>query len=126
VVRGELERTIEGVVKHIMLKSLSNLTAPPEEGGTPVKTGFASASWILSIGEPSQDVAGEKPEIDYGPQEAGQLAIHGYTLSQGAVFLTNNAPYIRRLNYGYSPQAAAGFIEAAVTRAVNDAQEKFR
>lgn len=124
-VRREIDEKVEGVIKFMMLRTLSHLTASPDEGGTPVKTGFAAASWILSVGTPSTKVAGSPADVDYGPQEQGQAEVHAYKLHQGAVFLTNSTEYIHILNFGSSPQARAGFVEAASTRAVNETSKHF-
>ncbi len=35
----------------------------------------------------------------------------------GRLFLSNNVPYISRLNDGSSGQAPAGFVQAAIARA---------
>ena len=45
----------------------------------------------------------------------------GYSLRQGNVNITNNVPYIRRLNEGSSSQAPAAFVQSAIARALNNA-----
>ena len=126
-IRIEIEDEVEAVTRFILLKSLTNLTAPPQDGGTPVKTGFASASWICSVGVPSSQVAGSRDDVDYGPQEAGRSTLLGYKLSDGAAFLVNNVWYVgQRLNYGSSKQARQGFVESAFQRAINEADRVFR
>ena len=36
------------------------------------------------------------------------------------VHITNNVPYIEALNEGHSPQEAAGFVQRAIARALQD------
>jgi hypothetical protein len=123
-IRDAVESEIEGAIKFVILRTHSILTGPPQDGGTPVKTGFASASWICSVGAPYAGVAGSKEDVDYGPQEAGVEGVHGFRLNQGAVFLVNNTEYIVALNYGHSKQARPGFVESAFERAQNEANQR--
>jgi hypothetical protein len=75
--------------------------------GTPVKTGFARASWWKNIGSvgshPNQPIpAKEGEEVDY-PLASEEL-LGKVKLTQKA-YLANNAPYILALEYGHSAQA---------------------
>ena len=76
---------------------------------TPVDTGFARGRWTLSLGEPSEELAGD---VDPGG---------GTTIGNGvntlatlrpfqAIWIVNNAPYIERLENGYSEQAPEGML----------------
>lgn len=73
---------------------------------TPVDTGRARGNWFASI----NDVHGG---TDEGRRE-GDAIIQGVSLAQkagGKVFnLTNNLPYINKLEHGYSGQAPAGMV----------------
>ena len=51
-------------------------------------------------------------------QETGKSTVIGYRLNKGKAFISNNVPYIRRLNDGHSKQAPVGFIQRAVRKAV--------
>lgn len=90
---------------------------------TPVDTGWARANWAIDIG---REPKASSPPVNSGAglgrarakQAAGQAKMASYSVTQGKVFITNNVPYIGRLNKGWSKQAPAGFIEAAVMRAV--------
>jgi len=79
---------------------------------TPVDTGRARSNWIPSLEAPSVRLVepGQKPDID------GELA--QYTVDK-TIFITNNLPYIRRLNEGHSDQAPAGFVDDAVQKGKN-------
>ncbi len=102
---------------------------------TPVDTGRARANWQVSLNEPIS--ATRDP---YAPGQAGstggpnaqaaiaqgQTVIQQYTFerAQAGLFITNNLPYIGRLNNGHSAQAPAGFVEKGImvgVRAVREA-----
>ena len=95
---------------------------------TPVDTGRARSNWIVAL-----DASPEQTIDPYAPGEAGsteaantqaaidqgQSVIRGYNGDQNQeIHITNNLPYIQRLNDGYSAQAPANFVEQAVIEAV--------
>lgn len=77
--------------------------------------GRARGNWQSSTINP---VAGETGRIDKGGFETLQAnraalsSLRPYSRS----FLSNNVPYINRLNEGHSRQAPAGFVEGAIDR----------
>lgn len=83
---------------------------------TPVDTGRAKGNWQCTIGSPASsetDTLGENAAltamIQSVPRGAGQC-----------VFLTNNLPYIRRLEYdAHSQQAPAGMVRISIARFVS-------
>lgn len=89
---------------------------------TPVDTGRARANWQASLNAP----AGSAIEA-YSPGAAGSTGaanaaaameqakgvIAGHKPGQ-SIYLTNNLPYIGKLNDGHSAQAPAGFVQKAV------------
>lgn len=89
---------------------------------TPVDTSKALSNWVLTVEEPFalyleahvEGIAGSTQE------ESGQLALAAgeqqLALKKPGepIYIQNNAPYIRRLNEGYSQQEPAGFVERAV------------
>lgn len=96
---------------------------------TPRDTGWARANWIMSTGAPLDDLAVSQKTrptpADISQAAARQAStvddVLGYSLEQGAIFTTNNVPYIGRLNEGHSPQQAqSGFIERSAGRALAD------
>lgn len=87
---------------------------------TPVDTGRARANWQVELGEPAQGVIGDPNDKKAGFDKSGQSAISqgaetikGYK-SGSSINITNNLPYIERLNDGWSAQAPSGFVEKAV------------
>ncbi len=78
---------------------------------TPVDTGRARSNWIVRIGEASSEVR-EAAEVGSVLAE-GQAVISQYK-GGSSIHITNNLPYINRLNEGWSAQAPSGFVETAV------------
>lgn len=92
---------------------------------TPVDTGRARSNWLLSLGGPStseieayaQGKGGSSGAANANAAMAqAQAAVRGRRPEQD-VYISNNVPYIGRLNDGWSAQAPAGFVQAAVQRA---------
>lgn len=120
-----LTRFTEKHVKIITLDAVANLVED-----TPRRTGWARSNWVPSIGTP-KDLDGTPPDDDaargaVGQRDAAREAgiaqiVTGYRLGLGRIYITNNVPYIRRLNDGHSKQAPAGFVQAAILRAVRGA-----
>lgn len=94
---------------------------------TPVDTGRARSNWIVSLGSPVRD---ERPPFFEGSKgstgaqnaqvaiQEGSDTIQGRQLGQD-IWISNNVKYIGKLNEGSSAQAPAGFVEAAIRRAVD-------
>lgn len=90
---------------------------------TPVDTGFARANW-----RPSLNIAAPTPVSFLDPTGSATIARIETVAKRWRIgdtaFLTNRAPYIGKLNQGSSPQAPAGFVEAAVTEGTREAIQK--
>ena len=114
----EFKRSLEKEVSALVLDITEKLIE-----ATPVDTGWARASWIPSIGEPADSPSGSRDSFTTGQQELGMAQVATqYTLSEGPIFITNNVPYIEKLNEGSSPQAPAGFIETAIKQSIEAAE----
>ena len=89
---------------------------------TPILTGQARSNWQCEINGRSGGFVGgvsRHPPFHFDVEgyESEALAhLQFYTLGDTLV-IYNTAPYIERLNDGYSQQAPAGFVEAAVATA---------
>jgi hypothetical protein len=116
---AQLERETAKAGVALVLEIDKELRRAPSQGGTPVATGHARASWLPSVGSPATD-EGTEPQ-----HTAAVAALLGYRLADGNLYLTNNAPYIALLNLGWSKQAAIGFVEMAMDRALATIQRKF-
>lgn len=74
---------------------------------TPVDTGRARSNWLVSLNAPKIEI------VEPGILNDTTSILHKYSIDD-KVYITNNVPYIRRLNDGYSVQAPAGFVEMAI------------
>lgn len=113
-----LKGLTDKMAKRLTLRVTANLIED-----TPVDTGWASSNWVPSIGVPFTSIAGSKDgskvTLDRSPSERGKAdVVANYTLDKGAIYISNNVPYIKFLNEGSSAQAPALFVEAAVERAL--------
>lgn len=83
---------------------------------TPVDTGRARGNWQVALGFPDLSSDWEKKDpggsstIQAGTAEIRNL--HDY----GAIYLTNNLPYITALENGRSQQAPAGMVRLSLDR----------
>jgi len=97
---------------------------------TPVDTGRARSNWIVSLGSPSGETRDPYAPLPQGqdPSKLGESGNAQGAIShakevvafhkEGPICVTNNLPYIERLNEGYSSQAGAMFVEEAVQAGV--------
>jgi hypothetical protein len=116
VVQG-LEQFIERIIIKLTLDIVANLKRAPSEGGTPVDTGWARANWVPPIGVPFDGLAGRRDNVTGAVQGGAEASIPTYRLGR-RVWISNNVPYIERLNAGSSKQAPAGFVQAAIQKAI--------
>jgi len=127
IVLEEMQAFTGKVMAALALQILANLTASPARGGTPVDTGWARANWVPNVGSPITSTVGSRPTSSArgrdsggrftGGAKADTAGIVNYRFGSGPIYITNNVPYIEALNAGWSAQAPAGFIQAAVARA---------
>jgi hypothetical protein len=119
-VEAKLHSLIERSMKALVLEIDRELRRSGT--GTPVDTGHARANWIPSVSSPyMQEVDGTSDAT----HDAGLAEVMAYKLASGAtLYLTNNVPYIRRLNDGWSEQAPALFVERAIARALQRVKTK--
>ncbi len=83
---------------------------------TPVKEGFARGNWFPSISAPS----GETTDV---PDKSGAATVAKIVDEMNAAsfprkaYISNNLPYIERLENGWSAQAPAGMVRINIARA---------
>jgi hypothetical protein len=95
---------------------------------TPVDTGRARSNWIAQLGSPSSEIREPyAPGDGLGASEAANAqaatdqalsAIAQYRSGQ-EIHITNNLPYIQKLNDGHSAQAPENFVEQAIQAGIN-------
>ena len=112
---AQLNQVIADQVRALALEVHANLVE-----ATPVDTGWARANWIPVISDDNNSVIDAQGNIGAasGQQAAGVAEVLAYNLSQGKIFVSNHVPYIENLNMGHSQQAPAGFVEAAIDKAI--------
>jgi len=92
---------------------------------TPVDLGWARANFVPQISTPYREnlIDAEPTAGAATGRSAANAAKLGriaasYKLSNRPLFISNNVPYIGRLNDGHSKQAPPGYIQASIQRAV--------
>lgn len=124
---ADLADYTRGEIIALALNINANLRSNPPLG-TPIDTGWASANWLPSIGEP-KIVKGEPENPREGPTpgevadraqiaQEGQNDVLSWRLEDGPIFSTNNVPYIGALNAGHSTQSPRGFVQTAIEKAI--------
>lgn len=122
---ADLENYTRGEIIALALNVNANLRDHPPLG-TPIDTGWASANWVPSVGEPFTD-PGIVAVKDPTPAQIGaraQMAADGvndvlaWRNGDGPLFSANNVPYIGALNAGHSTQSPSGFVQAAIEKAI--------
>lgn len=100
-------------------------TAPPPEGylrlyelrqryqGLRIQEGYAMGNWRVTFRPTGSAVAVYETNPEVIAVKAFERITDSYKLGS-PIYIVNNAPYINRLNEGYSQQAEAGFIDAIV------------
>ena len=118
IVGQALNGFVEKLMISLSLQVLANLTASPARGGTPVDTGWARANWVPSITTPAKGTVGSRDAVSRSGQSTGKASLISYRLTSGPIHITNNVPYIGRLNDGSSKQAPRAFVQAGIARAI--------
>lgn len=82
---------------------------------TPFKTGKARSNWLVTLNAPSTYVIPTHgAEASISTTLADAEAVIRQCKNNDVIYITNNVPYIQKLNEGSSVQAPAGFIEATI------------
>ena len=98
---------------------------------TPVDIGWARVNWVPSYGAPYiVDIYRAKPDAS----SVGRVSLRAeaqkirvaltYSLNDGNIYITNNVPYINRLNNGWSKQQPAGFVQRAIEKGLKAVKNK--
>lgn len=101
-------------IRKIAFKILRNVVV-----ATPVDTGRARGNWQIGVDR-------AKSEVLTVDDKSGSVSIgKGVSVLRGvgdfkSIWITNNLPYIGKLNDGSSEQAPKKFVETSIVRALND------
>lgn len=116
---NKTEIKLDVVVKKVVIDLFAGFTLQ-----TPVETGMARAGWMIGISTPPNGVPEpgkefyQKPFPDVGGVKAGQI-----------IWIMNNVPYIRGLEYGthkygYSPKAPQGMVRITIKKVVTSLNQE--
>lgn len=89
---------------------------------TPVDTGRARGNWQISFGSPASGVISEQGDKE-GDSASSSPTVQKITDALNSdrttltIFLTNNLPYIKKLEYGWSKKAARGMVRKNLMKA---------
>lgn len=88
---------------------------------TPVDTGRARGNWQVELDRPAVGTTSNLSPSGREAIDQGKATISKYVggKAQASIHITNNLPYIGKLNEGHSAQAPAGFVEKAITVGVD-------
>ena len=81
---------------------------------TPVDTGFAKNNWHISLNTPAENRKNTADVAGNDAKQQAQQTIENFEVGD-TIYITNNTPYIHRLENGYSPQG-----QSMVARAVHE------
>lgn len=101
--------TSNKLVRLVALEALKNIVI-----ATPVDTGRARSNWFIGIDTPIDD---ETDDTNWSSNLSTQEAKLLQPTDRTEIWLTNNLPYIVRLNEGWSEQAPEGFVEKGIAAA---------
>lgn len=112
---GQVNGEVVRAMKEVALSVVTNVAQD-----TPILTGQAQANWLLAFDKPNDfmrvvddfGIADARDSIAYARGMLQKL-----TRSDTEIHITNNVPYIIKLNNGSSKQAPRLFVQAAVLRA---------
>lgn len=84
---------------------------------TPVDTGRARGNWQVTISQPAETVVDGKDKSGAIVNRNAAADLQALLPFQTA-WITNNLPYIQRLEDGYSTQAPGGMVQVALAEAL--------
>jgi|ERR1044072_121137 hypothetical protein len=113
----ELDKNVSDIAVRVALTIIYELAYR-----TPVDTSQAISNWQVTLGAPASNTIlphyPGKFGSTYSASAAETVSIARLVLKTKkpgqAIFISNNLPYIKKLNDGSSTQAPAGFIERAI------------
>lgn len=108
----DIGRQVESNSVEVM-KTVALVVDQAVVSATPVDTGRAKTNWIAELNHPSSQITNIADPS--GSTALSQARTTIASVRQGStIHITNNLPYIQRLNDGYSAQAPAGFVEQSI------------
>lgn len=114
-IMDELTEFVKDLCISITVNSQAEITED-----TPVDTGWARANWIPQVARPDLQERGSTGSTAQAERQVqqGLTSVFRYNNLDKKLFITNNVPYIERLNEGSSTQAPAAFVQMAIARVI--------
>ena len=86
--------------------------------GTPVDTGRAKGNWFVQLENPLREISQDRRQST-ALIEGNLVIASARNRRLPTIIISNNLPYIERLNQGHSQQAPALFVERIIQRVTN-------
>ena len=102
-------KAVNQLVRLTALETLKNIVI-----ATPRDIGRAASNWFISVHTPSDEISDDTEVDENLVEQSGKIL--SPTVSN-IIWLSNNLPYIVRLNDGWSKQTASGFVERGIAAA---------
>jgi len=112
-IADELSMEVNKETRAIGINLLNGLTRV-----TPVDTGRVRGHWFVGLNTSIRAIDSERRAAQAVIQ-GGSVISKAKALDYPEIVLSNNLPYIERLNDGHSTQAPKKFVEAEIDRVVN-------
>jgi hypothetical protein len=118
-IKGRFVKLGEGIEKRARANviKMASMILQSVVTSTPVDTGHARANWQVGIGEEHTDELAQEDKSGQATISAGTSILQTHKPGD-TIHISNNVPYIDKLNRGWSAQAPAGFIEKAINTAL--------
>jgi len=107
--RKRINRLLDGITTEFA-KQLALSVRDEEADRTPLVTGRAAASWNVRAGQPNSNAKPVGYNNPGGARRDGEVDLSDAD-ERTPIFVTNNVPYIGKLNRGSSTMAPAAFVE---------------
>lgn len=108
----DMEDEINEEARILALSLLNGLTIR-----TPVDTGRARGNWFVSTSKPNREIKEDRRSAE-AISDGSQKIDNAKSIEYPSITLSNNLPYIERLNDGHSLQAPKKFVEIEIDRVV--------
>lgn len=115
----QLKNFTEDIIQQVTLE----VTAVLGED-TPVDTGWAQANWVPNIGASHIGTVGTKESVTATAKEEGIAKVLALYKLPAIIFVTNNVPYIERLNSGHSDKAPSGYVQLAILKGLQAVEKR--
>jgi hypothetical protein len=125
---NKVEKSLEKAVRIVGLQAYSNITMSTPVGNpdlwqSPAPVGYvggrARANWNIDINVVDMTVT----ESTADPDASKALGVTAKYKLNDTIYISNNLPYIDRLNDGWSSQAPTNFVEKGIMLASRQAKQ---